>query len=160
MSTAPEDFEKLRKLLKLKRHEQPPPGYFNNFSRQVIGRIEAEGRSSRVDVLSAEAPWAKKLVWMLETNPIFAGAFGVSICALLIFGITSFQYVDRTSVAVMSENANAASPTLLSKSSSDAFSPSINPMFSTNIPGASSLGVLSLSAQPNSIEPVMFSPEH
>lgn len=160
MSTAPEDFEKLRKLLKLKRHEQPPPGYFNNFSRQIIARLEAEGQASRANILSAEAPWARKLVRMLETNPMFAGAFGVAICSLLIFGITSFQYVDRTSVAIMSEDANATSPTLLSKSGSDTFSPSINPMFSTNIPGASSLGALSLSAQPNSIEPVMFSPEH
>src|ERR1700734_49383 len=113
MSTAPEDFEKLRKLLKLKRHEQPPPGYFNNFSRQIIARLETEGRSSQSGILSAEAPWARKLVRMLETNPIFAGAFGVGICSLLIFGITSFQYVDRTSVAVMSEDGNAASPTLL-----------------------------------------------
>src|SRR4051794_5069913 len=113
MSTAPEDYEKLRKLLKLKRHEQPPPGYFNNFSSKVIARLEAERQSSRADVLSSDAPWAKRLVRMLETNPIFAGAFGVAICTLLIFGITSFQYVDRTSVALVSEDGGMAVPRLV-----------------------------------------------
>ena len=160
MSTAPEDFEKLQKLLKLKRHEQPPPGYFNNFSRQVIARLETQRRSSREDLLSAEAPWAKKLVRMLETNPMFAGAFGVAVCALLIFGITTFQYVDRTSVAMVSEDGNAAGPTLVSRASSASFSPSINPMLSTNVPGVSPFGALSISVQPNTVEPAMFSPEH
>jgi hypothetical protein len=157
MSNAPEDFEKLRKLLKLKRHEQPPPGYFNNFSQRVINRLEAEGRS---DVLSADAPWAKRLVRMLETNPIFAGAFGVAVCSLLLFGINSFQYIDRASVAMVAEDGNNASAMLLSKSSPETSSPSINPMFSTNIPGASTFGALSLSAQPNNntIQPVMFTP--
>ena len=160
MSAAPEDFENLRKMLKLKRHEQPPPGYFNSFSRLVIARLESDARSGRSDLLSADAPWARRLLRILETNPIFAGAFGVAICALLIFGITSFQYVDRASVATVTEDANSASFTLVGKSSSASLSPSINPMFSTNIPGAPGFGALSLSAQPSEIEPVVFSPGH
>jgi len=42
MSSEPENFEALRRLLVIKRHEQPPPGYFNDFSRQVISRIRAD----------------------------------------------------------------------------------------------------------------------
>jgi hypothetical protein len=159
MSTAPEDFEKLRKLLKLKRHEQPPPGYFNNFSGRIISRLEAGGSAGQTDLFSADAPWARRLVRMLETNPIFAGAFGVAICALLIFGITSFQYVDRTSVAMVSDTGDTSGPMLLGRPADTAAS-SINPMFSTNIPGASTFGALSLSVEPNDIQPAMFSPGH
>ncbi len=35
------NFDELKRLLKLKRHEIPPPGYFNNFSGEVISRIRA-----------------------------------------------------------------------------------------------------------------------
>jgi len=155
MNQAPEEFEALRKLLKLKRYEQPPPGYFNSFSSQVMARLEVEKHSRAVDLLSAEAPWARRLVRMLETNPFFAGAFGVAVCSLLIFGITSFQNVDRTSpVAIVSDDGTASAPVVLTKSMTESFS-SINPRFNTNISSGSPFGSLSVSA-----EPVLFSPDH
>jgi hypothetical protein len=89
MSQESQDFESLRRLLALKRHEQPPPGYFHNFSSEVIARIKA-GEGAHENVLERmfwEAPWLQRLWTALETKPIMAGAFGTAVCALLVAGV-------------------------------------------------------------------------
>jgi hypothetical protein len=89
MSQDSQDFESLRRLLALKRYEQPPPGYFNHFSTDVIARIKAgEGeRGGALERLFWEAPWLQRLWAALETKPIMAGAFGTAVCALLVAGV-------------------------------------------------------------------------
>jgi hypothetical protein len=156
MSNPPEEFEKLQKLLKLKRHEQPPPGYFNNFSDRVINRIEA--MDSRKDRWEA-APWVGKLYRLLETNPIAAGLFGISVCGLLISGITYSQSKSATDfsaynptpldVADASKTASEWSKTVRA----DSTAPSVNPMFNTNVPGTLFGGLDKLSVQQVNFSP-------
>jgi hypothetical protein len=39
MGSSPDDFLALQALLKLKRHEQPPPRYFNDLPHGIMGRL-------------------------------------------------------------------------------------------------------------------------
>jgi hypothetical protein len=87
MNPDSENFEQLRQLLALKRHEQPPPRYFNDFSSQVIARIRAEGMGKHPE--RAEGTWWERLWMSLEAKPVFAGAFGAGVCAVLVSGILS-----------------------------------------------------------------------
>jgi hypothetical protein len=98
MSQDTENFEQLRRLLALKRHEQPPPGYFNDFSSQVIVRIKLGERgdgSILLENLLTEAPWLQRFWAAFEAKPVLAGVFGVAVCGLLISGVI---YSDRTDV--------------------------------------------------------------
>ena len=85
-----QNFEQLRRLLALKRHEQPPPGYFNSFSAQVIARIKAGERgedTSSLWQLFWEGNWLQKVWSAMESKPALAGAFGVMVCGLLLSGV-------------------------------------------------------------------------
>jgi hypothetical protein len=81
---------------------------------------------------------------ILETNPIAAGIFGVSVCSLLISGIAYSQYQPAPDAAgnpnVAFDLADASAPSGGSDSAkimrASSVAPSVNPMFSTNIPGS------------------------
>jgi hypothetical protein len=93
------NFESLRRLLAFKNRETPPPGYFNNFSAQVVNRIragEAGAPSSASEQLFSEAPWLLKLLQAFEFKPAFAGTFALALCAVLVFGIV---YAERPDAA-------------------------------------------------------------
>ena len=80
MNPSPEEFDQLRKLLVLKRHEQPPPGYFDHFSHKVIARIEAER-------LGLRPSWWQRLFPNLDAKPVLACAYGLVITGLLVVGL-------------------------------------------------------------------------
>jgi len=158
MSTPTQDFEKLRKLLKLKRHEQPPPGYFNRFSDHVIARIEAgDGKTGDAGDLVV-APWIGRFLRMLDANPFLAGSLGVLFCGSLIGGIVFSQQGDDHSLAAASPvgmNAgfglNATEP-VAENLASDSLHPAGLGGFSTNVPG-SPFGDLGASLQPVGFSP-------
>ena len=88
MKPEQENFDNLRRLLALKRHEQPPPGYFESFSGQIIARIQAgEASASWLERLFDEAPWVQRFWDLLGAKPVLASGFGLAICGVLVAGL-------------------------------------------------------------------------
>ena len=152
------NFDALRQLLQLKRHETPPPGYFNNFSTKVILRIRAEeARATPVHPRS----WLLKFLQLFELKPAFAGAFASALCLLLIFGIV---YADRPDSGLQPFFQDASS----SMTSFAAATPSVLPsstyavdLSASNNPVASLQPVESFFGSPNPlIQPASFSPSN
>src|ERR1035438_7561284 len=96
MNESENNFESLRRLLALKRHETPPPGYFNHFPGEVMARIRA-GDAGGAESVSRQLPRLFQLLSAFEAKPAFAGAFAFSLCLLLVFGIV---YAERPDVAL------------------------------------------------------------
>lgn len=102
MNADHEDFQNLKRLLALKRHEQPPPGYFDTFSVQVMARIRAGEElvdESWFSRLGWDAPWLQRLWAVFETQPIAAGALGAGVCALLVAGMVYSEQVEPAQAA-------------------------------------------------------------
>ena len=90
MNAEPEDFDQLRRLLKLKRHELPPPRYFNDFSGHVLARIRtgtAGGRFESLEAKVSQLPWAQQLWRMIEHRPAVSGILTTAVCGLLVIGV-------------------------------------------------------------------------
>ena len=90
MNPDSKNFDSLQRLLALKRHEQPPPGYFNRFSRDVIARIKAGENGA-----SFELAFWERLLGLFDVKPVFAGAFGMAVCALLVSGVIASENSDN-----------------------------------------------------------------
>jgi hypothetical protein len=154
------DFDALRQLLKLKRHETPPPGYFNNFSDQVIAHIRS-GKAGNVRAAAGRisgTSWLSNFFQLFELKPAFAGAFASALCLLLVFGVV---YADRpdsgTQPFLPNIDTSAASfasvtPTAMPSENYDAG------MMTSNYPSASLQPVASLFGSENPlVQPVSFS---
>ncbi len=97
MTPEQENFDALRRLLKVKRYEQPPPGYFNSFSREVIACIKADVNAkpeSLFDRLAWEAPWLRRLLDALQGKPALGMGLGVAACALLVGAVIYSENLD------------------------------------------------------------------
>ena len=108
MENENENFDKLKKLLTLKRHELPPPGYFNKLPGEVVSRIRAERAGDNRDAMSklqSEAPWLMKFWRTLEGKPIFAASFGTAVCALILSAIFFAEKPPAQSPLAGSQNA-------------------------------------------------------
>ena len=80
MKNDQENFEALRKLMALKRHEVPPPGYFSRLPGAIITRIErGDGQLSFWERITAD----------FSVRPAFAYAFVLAACGALTTSIYS-----------------------------------------------------------------------
>jgi len=84
MSDNNDNFEALRRVLALKRHEMPPPGYFEDFSSNVIARIRAAEAVRKT-------PWLLRWLQAFESRPAYPVSFASALCLVLLFGIVSVQ---------------------------------------------------------------------
>jgi hypothetical protein len=100
MNSESNDFVQLRRALALKRHEAPPPRYFNEFSSRVIARLTAEPET---------VSWWQRLVRHFDVQPLQPALMcgvGVVICGLLSFGVISaMQLTGPTPAAFQSSLA-------------------------------------------------------
>src|ERR1043165_9633080 len=106
MNSSPDNFKSLEKLVRLKRHEQPPPRYFREFSGRVIDRIErGEARLS----------WWER--FGSDLRPALAAGAGLVACGLIVYGVaTTDGEVDAMGLngsAVFAANDSVPSKPLL-----------------------------------------------
>jgi hypothetical protein len=106
MSNNENDFERLRRLLALKRYEIPPPGYFEGFSGQVLARIRAR-ETGRSEGFALEMPWLLRFLSAFEVKPAYTGAFASALCLLLIFGIVLAERTDSAPRPLLPSTAQA-----------------------------------------------------
>jgi hypothetical protein len=90
MNTDQEDFDSLRRILALKRHEQPPPGYFNTLSSKICARIESRHG------IEEPSLWARFFAEGIK--PALAYSFVLSVCGLMAYGLNSFFRMEKEPV--------------------------------------------------------------
>ena len=93
MTEDSQNFEQLQRLLALKRHEVPPPGYFHQFSREVILRIKAgELGESEVRWWAFDGSWLKWLWTACERRPVLAGGASMALCGFFAAATFIFRW--------------------------------------------------------------------
>jgi hypothetical protein len=105
MNQVDPNFDQLRRLLRLKRYEQPPPRYFTAFSFQVVARLKA-GQDSGL----ANDNWWQRVWNAFELRPVLPAAFGAAIGGLLVVGALYTENVD-VPPELLSSGATGIGPT-------------------------------------------------
>lgn len=118
MKDQSQDFEQLRQLLALKRHENPPPGYFRDFSTRVIERIEREG-------VVLDETWLQRVASLFRVRPAISASFCLASLLVLLAATTLFEGNQAGSneglPTVESKFAVARQPAAVTKGSGTAF---------------------------------------
>ena len=112
-----QNFDELKRLLKLKQCEIPPPGYFNHFSDKVVARIragEAGNSGTAYERLQSHAPWLAKFLAVFDAKPAVIGTFATGLCLLLVIGVvvTSKTEMNSDNSIAVAGGAATAGPRL------------------------------------------------
>jgi len=112
MANEIEEFDALRKLLALKRHEVPPPGYFDRLPREIHVRLAAARQpQARPERRANPGPnWLARLLSLAETQPVFLGSLGVAVCGLVLSGIVYSHRRVETATPILPELVKSAPP--------------------------------------------------
>jgi hypothetical protein len=116
MGTDPGNFDRLHRLLVWKRHEKPPPGYFDALPDRIRLRLQQQQEEEGG-------------VWGIVTRafnlkPVLLGALGTAAFGLFFFGVNLAQWATSapTEVAIDPYNwmipAQTSNPATVAKTSS------------------------------------------
>jgi hypothetical protein len=161
-----QNFDELKKLLRLKRHETPPPGFFNHFSDKVTARIRAgeiADRGSAFERLQIHSPWLAKFISAFEAKSSVFGMGAAAACLLVMVGVVMNDKSDKASAPNFLANSETAAAPEAVLASITAPAPLLATgdggiQISTN-PAASLQPVASLFGQPNSmLQSASFAP--
>ena len=145
MNSEQENFDALRKLLALKRHEVPPPGYFDHLPRRISTRLHANEGAPTV--------WEAMVDWF-RANASLAYAFSMTACGALAVSVIYGSGVEGTradaqsrdlAVSWVSRDADTLASELSATSHGDLHTASW--IANTN-PASPSYGLPSLFARP------------
>lgn len=148
MNENEKDFEALRRLLAWKRHETPPPGFYEHFQGDVMARLRL-GESRGADRFAEELPWLFRLLSAFEAKPAFAGAFASALCLLLLGGIVYAERPDAMPQALLpatSPQVAVVTPAAPSPQASEQMQPAAQPFFAS---ASSTNPVFATSASPS-----------
>jgi hypothetical protein len=133
MKTQPENFQDLKRLLAVKRHEQPPDHFFEKLSDQIHEGIHTPRPSPPTS-------WRQRLRQDLDLRVV---ALGVGICALIVGGTLWAIYGQRPLIRndAPGENSGMLSTRPL-------LPPTAAPPILTPKPGTASVQIQPASYQP------------
>jgi hypothetical protein len=84
MAPLDEANQRLQRLLALKRHERPPPGFFERLPNRILVNIRAGTEME-------EHPWWSYLFGGILREPMIAGSYAALGIGALLFGVSVFQ---------------------------------------------------------------------
>lgn len=159
MNSSPDDQESIRKLLVIKRYEQPPPGFFNSFSDQVISRIQTQSTLHRPS-------WWQQWFAEISGQPLIASTYALLFAGLFVVALGLAQ---SPTVNEQAEGLGATSETAYSlREASFAFPPgqvlqqqqtvrsSLDPAAPLPMPGSGLESMLPFAIPSNAISPASY----